>query len=138
MLPRAQRLVLVAAGAALLSLLAVAGLLEPDERGFGTHERLGLPPCTFQQLTGYRCPSCGMTTSWAHLVRGRMRAAFRDNAGGALLGLASVMLAPWLLISGWRGRWLVRPIDARLVFVAVWLWVAVTLIDWSIRFFLAT
>ena len=138
LLPRAPRAVLAALGAGLLLLLAVAGVLEPDPRGFGTHERLGLPPCTFQQLTGYRCPSCGMTTSWAHLVRGRMTAAFRDNAGGALLGLASVMLAPWLLISGWRGRWLVRPIDARLGFAAVWLWVAVTLIDWSVRFFLAT
>ena len=138
MLPRAQRLVLVAAGAALLSLLAVAGLLEPDERGFGTHERLGLPPCTFQQLTGYRCPSCGMTTSWAHLVRGRIVDAFRDNAGGALLGLVSLLLAPWSLISGGRGRWLWGRIEPRVVFGAVWLWVAVTLIDWSVRFFLAT
>lgn len=137
-LPRAQRCVLVAAGAALLSLLALAMVLEPDTRGFGTHERLGLPPCSFRQLTGYRCPSCGMTTSWAHLVRGRIVAAFRDNAGGALLGLVSLMLAPWSMLSGWRGRWLWGGIEPRMVFAAVWLLVAVTLIDWSVRFFLAS
>jgi len=138
LLPRAQRAVLLLAGAVLLSLLAVARVLEPDSRGLGTHERLGLPPCTFRQLTGYGCPSCGMTTSWAHLMRGRMGEAFRDNAGGALLGLVSLFLAPWSLISGGRGRWLWGRIEPRVVFGAVWLWVAVTLIDWSVRFFLAT
>ncbi len=76
-----------------------------------------------------------MTTAWAHLLRGRIADAFRDNVGGALLGLVSLVLGPWSLISGWRGRWLWRPIDARVVFVAVWLLVAVTLIDWSVRFF---
>jgi len=137
LLPWAQRVVLVSAGAALLSLLALAGALDPDSRGFGTHERLGLPPCTFRQLTGYRCPSCGMTTSWSHLVRGRVGEAFRDNVGGALLGLVTGLLAPWSLISGWRGRWLWRPLGERVVFIAVWWLVAVTLIDWSVRFFLA-
>ncbi len=137
LLPWAQRVVLVSAGAALLSLLALAGAVAPDSRGFGTHEQLGLPPCTFRQLTGYRCPSCGMTTSWSHLVRGRVGVAFRDNVGGALLGLVTGLLAPWSLISGWRGRWLWRPLDERVVFIAVWWLVAVTLIDWSVRFFLA-
>lgn len=138
LLSRAQRAVLLTTGAVLLSLLALAAVLEPDPRGLGTHERLGLPPCTFRQLTGYRCPSCGMTTSWAQLVRGRIVDAFRDNAGGALLGLVSMLLAPWSLISGGRGRWLWGRIEPRAVFAAVWLWVAVTLIDWGVRFFLAT
>ena len=121
----------------LLSLLVLAGVLQPDERGFGTHQRLGFPPCTFRRLTGYRCPSCGMTTAWAHLVRGRVADAFRDNTGGALLGLATVALAPWALASGWRGRWLGRPPSERTVFTAVGLLTLVTLVDWVIRFLLA-
>ncbi len=37
---------LVAGGPLLLALLALLGLaLEPDPRGHGTHERLGLQPC---------------------------------------------------------------------------------------------
>src|SRR5687768_15883893 len=50
-------------GAAMWSLLVVASMLQPDSRGMGTHEQLGMPPCTFLFLTGIRCPSCGMTTS---------------------------------------------------------------------------
>jgi len=123
------------AGIALLSLLAVAGALAPDPRGLGTHERLGLPPCTFREWTGYRCPSCGMTTSWAHLVRGQVGQAFRDNVGGTLLGLAAGVLAPWALISGWRGRWLWRPLDERTALIVVWSLVTVTLIDWMVRLF---
>ena len=133
----AQRVVLVSAGVAILALLVLAAILTPDRRGFGTHERLGLPPCTFFRLTGYRCPSCGMTTAWSHLVRGGVADAFRDNVGGALLGLAAMVLGPWALISGGRGRWLWRPLGERAVLIAVSLLTAVTLLDWGVRFFLA-
>ena len=68
-----------------LSLLLVAGLLVgvfaaaawinpygPDgrPRTMGTHTQLGMLPCNFVILTGRPCPSCGMTTSFALLVRG--------------------------------------------------------------------
>lgn len=78
-----------------------------------------------------------MTTSWAHLVRGRAGDAFRDNVGGAVLGLATIVLAPWSLVSGWRGRWLWKPMGERTVFAVVGLLAAVILIDWGVRFFLA-
>src|SRR5437016_1117396 len=35
-----------------------------------THRGLGLPPCTFYEQTRLPCPSCGMTTSFALLIRG--------------------------------------------------------------------
>src|SRR5207247_577108 len=57
------RLMFVAAALGMTALLGVARLVEPDLRGYGTHEQLGLPPCTFRLLTGIACPSCGMTTS---------------------------------------------------------------------------
>src|SRR5690606_27831172 len=41
-------LAIATAGAAVLVL---ARMLEPDARGHGTHEQLGLPPCGFLELT---------------------------------------------------------------------------------------
>jgi hypothetical protein len=99
----------------------------------GTHEQLGLPPCTLVQWLGVRCPSCGMTTSWAHLTKGHMIAAFRANAGGALLALLAAVCGPWLVASGVRGRWLIAPpheLGTLAVGLAI---VAVTVIDWTIR-----
>ena len=51
-------------------LLLAAVVLDPDSRGIGTHEQLGLPECGFVQMFGGPCPSCGFTTTFtlaAHL-----------------------------------------------------------------------
>ena len=94
-----QRCLAAAVAAGLAALLAVAVALKPSPLGLGTHQQLGLPPCSFQVLFGWPCPSCGMTTSSAHLVRGQLFGALRANVGGTLLGLIAVVAAP-----GWRFR----------------------------------
>ncbi|HVX13254.1 MAG TPA: DUF2752 domain-containing protein [Pirellulales bacterium] len=117
----------------LLAALTVAGMLRPDPNGFGTHRQLGLPPCTFVWLLGVRCPSCGMTTSWSHAVRGHWLAALGANTGGALLAGMAMLAGPWLLASAVRGRWLIgRPGDRTLAVVACVL-IATTLLDWIYR-----
>ena len=131
-----QRFFLIAGSGVLIALFVTAAFVRPDPRGFGTHQRLGLPPCTFQQLTGVRCPSCGMTTSWSHLVRGRVFRSFQTNSGGALIGIMCVILTPWSLVSGLRGQWLWRPIGEWVAVGLVILLLGVTLIDWGIRCFL--
>jgi hypothetical protein len=74
-----------------------------------------------------------MTTAWAHMLRGNALAAFRANAGGALLAVSAAACGPWLLVSGVRGRWLVGP-PHELATLAVGLAiVAVTIIDWTVR-----
>lgn len=93
------------AGGGLLSLLLAARWLTPDLRGLGTHEQLGLPPCGFYLWWGIPCPSCGMTTSWAWLVRGEVTEAVRQHFGGALLALFSFALGSWLVLSAIFGRW---------------------------------
>src|SRR5688500_2950564 len=101
--------VMIAGGAALIGMLIVARVLEPNSQGFGTHQQLGLPACSSLVTFGFRCPACGMTTSWAHLVRGNVLASLSVNSGGTLLGLAAMVTGPWLLASGVRGRWVGRP-----------------------------
>lgn len=101
-----MRVIVLTGGAGLLGLLFAARWLTPDIRGLGTHEQLGLPPCGFYLWWGLPCPSCGMTTSWAWLVRFEFAEAFQQHFGGALLGLFSFVLGGWLVLSAIRGRWL--------------------------------
>jgi hypothetical protein len=124
---------LAALGVGLLAPLLLAAVLEPDPRGHGTHEQLGLLPCTFVVLFGCRCPACGMTTSWANLVRMRLGDAVRANVGGTLLAVVSLVAVPWLLLSALRGRWLGRAPTSTTLAIMAALVAAITLIDWAVR-----
>ncbi len=115
-----------------LTLLIIAGNLNPAERGLGTHQQLGLPPCSLRVLAGIRCPACGMTTSWSYFARGNWLASMSTNAGGFLLALfcvAMIVLAAQVVRCG-------RLPSPR---VQTWLTMAgggilvVTLVDWIIR-----
>jgi len=128
-----QRVIAVAAGSVLVALLVTAAWLRPSSAGLGTHQQLGLPPCTVLDWFGIRCPSCGMTTSWAHMVRGHLLAALRANAGGALLAVAAAGVGPWLVGSGVCGRWLIgRPAEGIVLTVGLTI-IVVTLIQWTMR-----
>ena len=86
----------------LTAVFAVAFWLNPYQsdgspRRMATHQQLGLPPCTFFSVTGLPCPSCGMTTSFALLVRGDVPNSLRANAVGTLLALFCLALIPWCL-----------------------------------------
>jgi hypothetical protein len=116
-----------------LALLAVALLLKPDPSGVGTHTRMGWPPCTMLTITGYPCPTCGMTTAFAHAVRGQWLSAFHAQPAGFLLALGTMMVALFSLgavISGraWAINWY-RISPGRAV-VAV---VAVVLLSWAYK-----
>ncbi len=131
-----QRLLLAVVGGVLIGLLATAAWLTPSIRGYGTHQGLGLPPCTLQMWYGIRCPSCGMTTSWSHMMRGQVVRSVRANSGGAMLAVTAGLCGPWMLVSGLVGRWLVTPPREGPI-LAVGLAIAVTtLIDWSVRLYL--
>jgi hypothetical protein len=128
-----QRLGATVLAVLLLVPLGVASRLQPNRRGYGTHQQLGLPPCSASVLLGVRCPMCGGTTAWANLVRGRGREALAANSGATLLGVLCLVAIPWLLWSALRGRWcLWAPNGTTLAWVAVAL-TAVTLIDWLVR-----
>ncbi|HVW38307.1 MAG TPA: DUF2752 domain-containing protein [Pirellulales bacterium] len=129
------RLCLAAAATCLLAPLTTAACLRPNPAGLGTHQQLGLPPCTFVYLFETRCPSCGMTTSWSHAVRGHWLQACGTNAGGAALAAIALLAAPWLGVSAVCGRWWIgAPSDWGLACGALCV-VAVTLIDWIYRLY---
>jgi Protein of unknown function (DUF2752) len=93
------RCLLLAVAAGILGILVLARKLEPDPRGFGTHTQLGMRPCSFLRMTGRPCPACGMTTSFAWFVRGRIDRSWQANAAGCVFALLSVPLMAWLVAS---------------------------------------
>ena len=82
----------------------VARQLEPEPKGFGTHQQLGLPECLFRQMFGLSCPHCGMTTSFSYLVRGQVGSAMRANPMGIVLAALLGCLCILMLWSGLTGR----------------------------------
>jgi len=83
--PISQRLIWLGIVAGAIAVLAVALAIEPDVRGYGTHTQLGLPPCGFLLLTGSPCPGCGLTTAFAHGIRGQWSLAASANPLGLAL-----------------------------------------------------
>ncbi len=127
------RLFLVICGLGLLSGFLLAASLEPDPRGFGTHQRLGLPPCSFRIWFGIHCPSCGSTTSFSHFIRGEWLSALQSNLAAFGLALVCAAAVPWTFYSAWQGRtWgLNRPALALACVTGVLCVISLT--QWTVR-----
>ena len=116
-----------------MAALVLAGIATPNPAGLGTHQSFGLPPCSFRVLFGLRCPTCGMTTAWANLVRGDGIAALKANVAGTLLGIAAAAGSGWLLVSAARGRWLLATPNTFKMAIAASITALISLIEWGIR-----
>jgi hypothetical protein len=99
-------------GRALALLVGLAGLaplvagawLEPAPQGFGTHTQLGMAACQFQRRSGLPCPTCGVTTSLAHFVRGHWLASVWCQPLGWVLSLAAAGMAVGGMYEAVTGR----------------------------------
>jgi hypothetical protein len=117
---------------ACLGVLAIAVMISPDKRGVGTHQQLGLSECQFESQTGLPCPTCGMTTSFAHFVRGQVAASFYIQPMGMVLALITMLtfwVALYVALSGRPAHRLLNMVPGRyyaiplLVFgVLAWAW----------------
>ena len=93
-----------------VTLLGIARSLTPDVAGLGTHLQLGIGPCSAPMLLGFPCPTCGMTTAFAHAARGALFSAFHAQPAGLALALAAAGAAVGslcVLVSGkiWVVNW---------------------------------
>jgi hypothetical protein len=108
------RLGLLVVALGLAGVFAIAFWLNPYDaagrpRRMATHTQLGMPPCNFVVLTGKPCPACGMTTSFALLVRGDMTASLRANWAGTLIAAIWAATMIWALVGTIVGRPLFIP-----------------------------
>ena len=108
----------------LLALLGVALVVtlvlvtDPDPRGFGTHEQLGMQPCSWPLVYGMPCPTCGVTTAASLVVHLRPVEALALQPFGAVLMIAVLVFVVAALRFSWRGQSLV----ARIAFWP-WAWI---------------
>ena len=71
----------------------VLGLaMRPAEEGLGTHRQLGLPACSFLATTGWPCPTCCLTSSYAYCMHGRFGQVWKSQPFGFILALMSLSL----------------------------------------------
>jgi hypothetical protein len=116
-------IVLYAVAVTVCAGVVAAGLrVEPDARGFGSHRQLGLPACTLPDLTGYPCPTCGLTTSWAWMARGQVVQAVSAHLLGALLYAAAAALLVWTVAASVMRR---SPLGAMRILASFWVWMGV-------------
>ena len=90
--PVARRVtgLLLALGCGLV--LGLAVYLTPSGDGIGTHEALGLPPCSWVVNMDMPCPTCGMTTAFAHAAHGELGSALLAQPLGFVLAVLTAML----------------------------------------------
>jgi hypothetical protein len=82
---------------AFAAITSISFTLTPSSTGVGTHRQLGLPPCGFLTVTGHPCPSCGLTTSFAYLVRGQILNSLKAQPFGTIFYAAMILVA---IVSG--------------------------------------
>jgi len=90
--------------AAMAAVLVTAAWLTPAKEGMGTHEALGLPPCSLVVTSGLPCPTCGMTTAYAHAMRGQFVSAFIAQPMGLVLWAGTWLMAIYGALVAMRGR----------------------------------
>jgi hypothetical protein len=116
-------LLVIAAG--LIGVFVCAFRIYPyDDDGkpmtMSSHTQLGMPPCNFVAMTGKPCPSCGMTTSFALLVRGDVLSSLRANWVGSCLCVLWAVTMVWALASSlWGQMLLIPPRRGELIFTLI-------------------
>ena len=134
-LTRTQRLLTLLLGAGIVVVFGIAVWLTPDPRGFGTHQQLGMPPCTFRTLTGINCPHCGLTTSFSWFVRGEFDNSMKANPAGLILASAGVVVLIWCIVVSIRGAFVVTHEPGRDLLIGFGIWVLLSVVIWLFRLF---
>lgn len=128
-----KRLLAGLVGVGIVVVFGIAACLTPDPRGFGTHQQLGIPPCTFRKLAGVNCPHCGLTTSYSWFVRGQFQKSIKANPAGLILAVASIPVLVWSIIVSLRGSCFIIHEPGRVGLIGFAVWVLISIVIWAFR-----
>jgi len=130
------RLYAVGMVAVVTALFVVAGRLHPDGYDQGVHEQLGLPPCGFLVVVGLPCPTCGMTTAFAHTIHGHWFRAIHAQPAGFLLAVTTLAIGLTALMGLLTGRrpvfnwYRINPVTV------VWVGCVLFILGWGVKLLL--
>ena len=116
-----QRGVRALLSAVLFACLALVCLVPP--------ERMPLPECLFQSLTGHSCMTCGLTRSLHAMAHGQMAAALGRHLFGPAVFLGMIAYCAAFLFEAVTGRKAVPRVNGRLLVSIAILW----LFYWAAR-----
>ncbi len=112
--------------ALLFFVLVVPAVIKPD--------RLPLPDCYFKSLTGYSCPTCGLTHSFYEFSHLNLRSAFSYHFFGPILYAVLLILFGTLTYEIITGRRISLNISSRIMKLTLVLAITGWLGYWIIRF----
>lgn len=95
--------------------LGIARWLDPSPAGVGTHTQLGLGRCPVLALTGFPCPMCGMTTTFALMADLRPVDAVLNQPFGVFLCVVTATAAAVSLAQMVTGKPVLPALLARIL-----------------------
>jgi len=116
--------------AGLLGILSLSAWLSPSSDGHGTHTQLGMRPCMWAAALDKPCPTCGMTTSFAHAGEGHWLESFTTQPMGTLLVILTSVIFWGALAQTLSGARLGSMIQPALRPRVIWTMVALLMVAW--------
>jgi len=114
-------------------ILGLAAWMTPAADGHGTHKQLNLPPCGWILAADIPCPTCGMTTAFAHAADGNLLQSMLTQPLGAVLALATAMglfISSYVAMTGSRVGNVLAGMWTRKVTYAV---IAAVILAWGFK-----
>lgn len=129
-----ERVIAGVIGFLCLVLLLVSSSLKPDPAGHGTHRQLGLPACGMVAAINKPCPTCGMTTAFAHAANGNLVKSFTTQPAGCLGAVCvagAFCVCLYIVCTGSRAGELVgRILVPRVLWIAAGVWFVSWVYTW--------
>lgn len=131
---RGERATCAALSLAAAAVIGIAAWLDPSPTGVGTHQALGLAPCGWMSGMGVPCPTCGMTTAFAHAAHGDLPASFRAQPMGLVLAIGTAAVGIVCAHVALTGSRLGHVLGARLTPRAILSLGVLALLAWGWKF----